>query len=91
MTPQALVRGIIVAATSILTFIFANRAVKGNPRALLRLRIVVAVILIALVAVVFFLPLPLWMFIEQLACGALLLATAMIIFRPDANHSGHLL
>jgi hypothetical protein len=89
--PQAWVRGIIVAATSILTFIFANRAATGNPRALLRLRIVVAVILIALVAVLCFLPLPLWMFIEQVACGALLLATAVIIFRPSTERSGPLL
>jgi FtsH-binding integral membrane protein len=85
VTPQAWVRGIIVAATSILTFVFARRAARGNPRALLRLRIVVAVILIAIVAVLLFLPLPLWMFIEQVACGALLLATAVIIFRPTAR------
>jgi hypothetical protein len=84
-TPQAWVRGIIVAATSILTFVFARRAARGNPRALLRLRIVVAVILIAIAAVLLFLPLPLWMFIEQVACGALLLATAVIIFRPTAR------
>jgi hypothetical protein len=85
VTPQAWVRGIIVAATSILTFVFARRAARGNPRALLRLRIVVAVILIAIAAVLLFLPLPLWMFIEQVACGALLLATAVIIFRPTAR------
>lgn len=85
VTPQAWVRGIIVAATSILTFVFANRAALGDPRALLRLRIVVAVILIAMAAVLLFLPLPLWMFIEQAACGALLLATAVIIFRPTAR------
>ena len=80
VTPQAWVRGIIVAATSILTVIFASRAARGNERALLRLRIAVAVILIAIVAVLFFLPLPLWMIIEQAACGALLLAAAIIIF-----------
>jgi hypothetical protein len=59
VTPQAWVRGIIVAATSILTFVFANRAARGNQRALLRLRIVVAVILVAIAAVLLFLPLPL--------------------------------
>ena len=80
---QAWVRGIIVAATSVLTFVFANRAAKGSQRALLRLRIAVAVILIAIVAVLFFLPLPLWMIIEQAACGALLLATAIVIFGGD--------
>lgn len=87
VNPQAWVRGIIVAATSILTFIFANSAAKGNPRALLRLRIVVAIILIAIVAVVLFVPLPLWMIIEQAACGALLLATATIIFRKTTTRS----
>jgi hypothetical protein len=85
VTPQAWVRGIIVAATSILTFVFANHAARGNPRALLRLRIVVAVILIAIAAVLLFPPLPLWMFVEQVVCGALLLTTAVIIFRPTTS------
>jgi hypothetical protein len=80
VNPQAWVRGIVVAVTSIFTYVFANRAARGDPRALLRLRIVVAVILVAIVAVLFFVPLPLWMKIEQAACGALLLATAVIIF-----------
>ncbi len=81
VSPEAWVRGIIIAATSILTFVFARRAATGAPRALLRLRIVVAILLVAVVAVLFFLPLPLWMVIEQAVCGALLLATALIIFR----------
>jgi len=85
VNPQAWWRGIIVAATSILTFIFGSRAAKGSPRALLRLRIVVAIILIAIVAVLFFLPLPLWMIIEQMVCGVLLLVTAFIIFRPSTQ------
>ena len=80
VTPQAWVRGIIVAATSVLTFLFANRAAKGSQRALLRLRIAVAVILLTIGAVLFFLALPLWMIIEQAACGALLAATAIVIF-----------
>lgn len=87
VTPQAWVRGIIVAATSILTFVFASRAATGNPRALLRLRVVVAVILVAIGAVLVFLPLPLWMFVEQAACGALLLVTAMIIFSHGVMRS----
>jgi hypothetical protein len=89
VSPQAWVRGIIVAATSVLTFVFTNRAAKGNQRALLRLRIAVVVILIAVVAVLFFLPLPLWMIIEQAACGALLLATAVIIFGGGRRISGN--
>ena len=85
VSPQAWVRGIIIAATSILTFAFARRAAHGSPRALLRLRIVVAILLVAVVAVLFFLPLPVWMVVEQAVCGALLLATAIIIFRRSRH------
>jgi heme A synthase len=85
---QAWVRGIIVAATSVLTFVFANRAAKGSQRALLRLRIAVVVILIAIGAVLLFLPLPLWMIVEQATCGALLAATAFIIFGGGRRSAG---
>jgi hypothetical protein len=81
INPQAWVRGIIVAGTSVLTFIFASRAASGNPRALLRLRIIVAVILVAIVGVLFFVRLPTWMIVEQVTCGALLVAAASLIFR----------
>lgn len=88
VNPEAWVRGIIVAATSILTFVFASQAVSGTPRALLRLRIVVVIILVAVVAVLFFVPLPAWMLGEQAVCGLLLLATAALIFRPPAAAAG---
>ena len=88
VSPQAWVRGIIIAATSILTFAFARRAARGSARALLRLRIVVAILLVAVVAVLFFLPLPVWMVVEQAVCGALLLATAIIIFRRQPSPAG---
>jgi len=81
VNPQAWVRGIIVAVTSLLTFVFARRAAAGNARALLRLRIIVVVILVAIGAVLFLVPLPGWMIVEQIACGILLLATAVLIFR----------
>lgn len=80
VNPAAWVRGVIVAGTSILTLAFARGAARGRPRALLRLRIVVAVILVAIAAVLAFVPLPLWMVIEQATCGLLLLATALIVF-----------
>jgi hypothetical protein len=80
VSPQAWVRSIIVAATSLLTLSFAVRAARGRPRALLRLRIVVTILLVAIVAVLFFVPLPAWMVVEQSACGLLLLATAILIF-----------
>jgi hypothetical protein len=44
-------------------------------------RIVVTVILVAIAAVLAFVPLPLWMVVEQAACGLLLLATAVIVSR----------
>jgi hypothetical protein len=81
VNPQAWVRGFIVAVTSLLTFVFARRAAAGNARALLRLRIIVVVILVAIGAVLFLVPLPGWMIVEQIACGILLLATAVLIFR----------
>jgi hypothetical protein len=81
VNPEAQVRAVIVAATSVLTYVFARRAAGGNERALLRLRIVVAVILVAVVAVLFFVPLPAWMIAEQAACGVLLAATAVLIYR----------
>jgi len=81
VNPQAWVRGIIVAVTSALTFVFARRAATGNARALLRLRIIVVIILVAIGAVLFLVPLPGWMIVEQIVCGILLLATAVLIFR----------
>jgi hypothetical protein len=80
VNPEAWVRSIIVAATSLLTFAFANRAARGKPRALLRLRIVVLIPLVAFAGVLLFLPLPLWMIVEQAVCEVLLLTTAFLIF-----------
>ena len=87
VNPQAQVRSVIVAATSSLTLLFAVRATRGDQKALLRLRIVVAVIFIAVVAVLLFLPLPLWMIVEQATCGVLLAATAVVIFRPSPHET----
>ncbi|UKS28063.1 hypothetical protein LOZ80_03740 [Paenibacillus sp. HWE-109] len=81
VNPEAWVRGIIVAATSVLTVVFANRAAIGKPRALMRLRIVVTVLLVAFTAVLFFLTLPVWMKVEQVVCSVLLLVIAILIFK----------
>ena len=78
VNPQAWVRGIIVAATSVLTFAIARRASPGQPRTLLRLRVVLVVILVAVVGVLFFVALPWWMRVEQGLCGVLLLSAAVI-------------
>jgi predicted Na+-dependent transporter len=76
----AWVRGSIVAATGILMFVFATQAVRGSSRALLRWRIVVTVMVVA-IAVVVSIPglLPLWFLLEQVACGLLLLTVAILI------------
>jgi hypothetical protein len=84
VTNEAWGRGVILAATSILTFGFATRAAKGSARALRGLRVVVVILLVSVLGVLFFLPLPWWMRIEQAACGALLLATAVLVFRRPA-------
>jgi hypothetical protein len=85
VTVEAWVRGVIVAGTSLLTLLFARRARTGGARALLRLRIIVIVLIVAVLGVLFFLPLPLWMVIEQALCGVILVATATQIFRRDAS------
>ncbi|NUW46227.1 hypothetical protein [Nonomuraea rhodomycinica] len=84
VSPQAWVRGVIVAATSILTLGFARRAARrAGDRALLRLRIVLVVILVAVVGVLLFVPLPGWMVAEQGVCGLLLLCAAVLAFRAS--------
>ncbi|WP_433444914.1 hypothetical protein [Nonomuraea sp. CA-141351] len=87
VSPQAWVRGVVVAATSILTLAFARRAQHAGDRALLRLRIVLVVILVAVVGVLLFLPLPAWMVAEQSVCGLLLLAAAVLAFRASPGRS----
>lgn len=84
VTVEAWVRGLVVAGTSLLTLLFARRARSGGAKALLRLRIIVAVLIAAVLGVLFFLPLPLWMVIEQALCGVILVATATQVFRRDA-------
>ena len=68
------VRGSIVAATSLLMFAFASRAVRGSRGGWLRLRIVAAVMLVAIVVIVALPgPFPVWMKVQQSVCGLLLL------------------
>lgn len=74
------VRGTIVVASSLLTLAFARRAARGSRMAFLRLRIISAVMVVA-IAVIISLPgtFPVWMKIEQGVCGLLLIATAVIV------------
>ena len=74
------VRATIVVASSLLTFAFARSAARGSRRGYLRLRIVSAVMLVAIVVIIA-LPgtFPLWMKAEQAVCGLLLLAVALLV------------
>ncbi|MEU0534696.1 hypothetical protein [Amycolatopsis tolypomycina] len=79
VTDAVWIRGSIVAVTAFLMLSFASGAAKGNPRALLRLRLVSA-IMVVVIAVIIALPggFPTWMKIEQAVCGVLLLGVVGI-------------
>jgi len=71
--------GIIVAASALLLLTFTVRAAGGSRRAYLRLRIASSVMVVA-IAVIIALPgtFPLWMKIEQGACGLILIGVVVI-------------
>jgi hypothetical protein len=73
-------RGTIVVASSLLTFAFARRAARGSRKGFLRLRLVSAIMLVAIVVIIA-LPgtFPLWMKCEQAICGLLLLGVALLV------------
>lgn len=80
VTSAVWVRGTIVAATSLLMLSFVARAARGQNRAYLRLRIVSAVMLTAIVVIIA-IPggFPAWMKVEQGVCGLLLLGVVAIV------------
>ncbi|GIH67175.1 hypothetical protein [Microbispora siamensis] len=82
VTTAVWVRGTLVAAGSLLTLFFAFRAAHGDRRMLLRLRVVTAVMLVAIVVIIA-LPgtFPLWFKFEQGICGLLLLPVVVQINR----------
>ena len=86
VTPAVWVRGTIVVASALLTAAFARRAAGGSARAYLRLRLVTAIMLVAVVAIV---ALPgtfrVWMKVEQSVCGLLLLAVVVVANRPGVR------
>ena len=73
------IRGTIVVASAALTLSFAIRALHGSERSHLRVRIISAVMFVAIVVIIC-LPgtFPLWMKVEQGVCGALLLAVVIL-------------
>lgn len=73
-------RGGVVMASSLLTLSFVRRAAGGSRRAFLRLRIVSAVMVAAITAIIASPgPFPLWLKVEQGACGLLLLGVAVLV------------
>jgi hypothetical protein len=83
VTPSVWGRTSIVALTSLLMMSFVVRAGRGSPRAYLRLRLVSAIMLVA-IAVILAIPgdFPLWLKLEQGACGLLLLGVVVQVNRP---------
>ena len=86
VTPAVWTRGTIVAVASLLTLLFAARAARGHRKMLLRLRIVTAIMLAAIVVIVA-LPgaFPVWFRLEQALCGLLLLPVVITLNRRRAT------
>ncbi len=80
VSPAVWVRGTIVVISALLTALFTIQMTRGSRNGYLRLRIVSAVMVIAIV-IITALPglFPLWMRIEQGGCGLLLLGVVVII------------
>jgi hypothetical protein len=80
VTPAVWIRGSIVAASALLTTSFAAQMARGSSRGYLRLRIVSAIMLTAIVVIIA-LPgtFPLWMKIEQGVCGLLLVGVVVVV------------
>ena len=78
------IRGTVVVASAAAMLMFTVRAARGSRRMYLRLRIVSAIMVVAIV-VIAAMPgiLPLWMRIEQGVCGAILIGVvALVNSRP---------
>lgn len=74
------IRGTIVAAASVLMFMFAAQTARGSRRGYLRLRIASAAMVVA-IAVIVSLPgtFPVWFRIEQAVCGLLLVGVVVSV------------
>jgi hypothetical protein len=74
------IRGTIVVASAALMFVFARRASDGAARAFLRVRLISAIMLVAIVVIIA-LPgtFPLWMKLEQALCGVLLFVVVILV------------
>ncbi len=79
VTPAAWVRAIIVLGTASLMMLFTAGTARGSSRSYLRLRLASGLMLVA-IAVIIAIPgdFPLWLKVEQGACGLLLLGVAFV-------------
>jgi O-antigen/teichoic acid export membrane protein len=80
VTPAVWVRASIVVLASLLMTSFAVHAARGSGRSYLRLRLASAIMVVA-IAVIVAIPglFPVWLRIEQGACGLLLLGVVVIV------------
>ncbi|WP_316528628.1 hypothetical protein [Kitasatospora brasiliensis] len=80
VTAPVLVRGTIVVAGAALTLLLTVRAANGSRGAFRRLRILSAVMIVAIVTIIA-LPgtFPVWMKVEQGACGLALAGVAVVV------------
>jgi hypothetical protein len=80
VTDAVWVRTVIVVGSAALMTTFAGRAARGHGRSFLRLRLVSAIMLVA-IAVIIAIPgdFPLWLKVEQGLCGLLLLGVALVV------------
>jgi hypothetical protein len=80
VTPAVWVRGTIVVASAGLSTFFAGQMARGSRGGYLRLRLVSAIMLAAIVAIIA-LPgtFPLWLKLEQGICGLFLLGVVLIV------------
>jgi hypothetical protein len=79
VTDAVWIRGSIVVVSAAVMFLFATRMAGGHRRAYLRVRILSAVMVVAIVVIVS-LPgtFPTWMKIEQAVCGVILVGVVII-------------
>jgi hypothetical protein len=85
-TDAAWVRASIVLVSSLLTLLFAAQAAGGSARGYLRLRLVTAVMLVAIIVIVA-IPgaFPVWLRVEQAVCGLLLAGVVLLVNRTPVR------
>ncbi len=80
VTTPVWVRGTIVVASALLTTIFTAQMARGSRTGYLRVRLVSAIMLVAVIGIIAFpSTFPLWMKVEQGICGLLLLGVVILV------------